>query len=179
MYFSNDIKKTKESCNLQKCITVDQEKCKGVRRSGMSQRITPQDVTKTAPGSSCAKHLQFARLKMETGKKCYFPLNVDKKRGQNPITALPREKHCEKSTSRKFQEVKVYQSFIEEKGTEDKGSDKSSSSKTSQYKSLPANAVLFNAETTTKVKETSLMTRCKHHDIAVRRYALYRGMLKQ
>lgn len=145
----------------------------------MSQRITPQDVTKTAPSSSCAKHLEFARLKTETGKKCYFPLNVDKKRGQNPIAALPRTKHCEKSTSRKFQEIKVYQSFIEEEGTEDKGSNKSSRGKTSQYKSPPANAVSFNAETTTKAKETSLMTRCKHQDIAVRRYALYRGMLKQ
>ena len=145
----------------------------------MSQRITPQDVTKTAPSSSCAKHLEFARLKTETGKKCYFPLNVHKKRGQNPIAALPLAKHCEKSTSRKFQEVKVYQSFIEGEGTEDKGSNKSSSSKTSQYKSLPANTVSFNAETKTKAKEASLMTRCKHQDIAVRRYALYRGMLKQ
>ena len=174
IYFSK-----KEGCNLQKCIPVDKDKCKGALQIGMSQRITPKDVTKTAPSSSCAKHLEFARLKAETGKKCYFPLNVDKKRGQNPITALPRSKHCEKSTSRKFQELKVYQSFMGEEETDDKGSNKRSSSKTSQYKSPPVNAVSFNAESTSKAKETSLMTPCKHQEIAIRRYALYRGMLKQ
>lgn len=156
----------------------DKQNSNGVHHSVMSQTAKPKDAIKRAPSSSCAKHLEFARLK-ETGKEWYFPLNVGKRRVQSPVTSLPRVKHCEKSTSRKFQDAKVYRSFMGEEETEDKGC-KLASSVVPQQTIVVGKAITSNTErVAAKGEETTLTTRFRQQDVAIRRYALYRGMLKQ
>ena len=143
----------------------------------MSQRTTPNDAAKKTPSSSCAKHLEFARLK-ETGKEWCFPRNVEKKRVSRPVASLPRVKHCEKSLSKNFQEAKVYRCFIGKEDTEDRSS-KLTFSGTSKQKSLAENTITKTCKRRIKTEDTTLATPRKHHDVAVRRYALYRGMLNQ
>ena len=132
----------------------------------MSQRKKGKDANKTMQRSACAKHLEFARLK-ESGKKWCFPLHVDKERVQFPVSSLPRAKHCE-----------VYRSFLEEKDTGDGGS-KETSSRTNKTSLLGKITTPDIERRIVKAEEGTLACRCKQQDAAVKRYALYRGMLNQ
>lgn len=144
---------------------------KGVRHSVMSQRTTTDEI-KAAICTSRLKHLRFEHLK-ENEKERYFPKHIDEKRKQSSVIQLPLSKHCEKSTPKKFQGVKVYRSFMEEKETEDL--ERSKNGGTSEKKN-PVKVTSRNTEGTTEAVNTSRVTHPNH---AVRRYALYRGMLCQ
>lgn len=139
----------------------DSGKDKGVHQSVVTQRTrTKDDATQTTPGSLRLKYLQIARERGE----------------QSSATRLPHSKHCEKSTPKKFHEVKVYRSFMGEKETGDSVERSKSCESTSDQKT-PEKVTSRNLpEGTTKASHTSRFTHSNH---AVRRYALYRGMLCQ
>lgn len=153
----------------------DTGKNKGVRHIVMSQRtITTTDAAKTTIGSSRLKHLQFERFK-ETGKDWCFPTHDDAKGKQSSATRLPLSKSSEKYTLRKFQEVKVYKSFIEEEVTEDLERSKNGAAfeKTTREK-----VTSHNTKRTTEACAVN-PSRVAPPNHAIRRYALYRGMLCQ
>jgi len=155
----------------------DSRKNKGVRHT---VTVTPQrtnattDAAKTAIGRSRLKPVQFERFK-EIGKKWSCPTQDNGKRKQSFATRLPLSKSCEKSTLRKFQEVNVYGSFIEEEATEDSERRKSYAAceKTTQGK-----VASHNTERTTEACAVN-PSRATPPNHAIRRYALYRGMLCQ
>lgn len=133
---------------------------KDVGRSIMSQRTTNE--IKAASCSSRLKHLQFECFK-------------DEKRKQSSVIHFPVSKHCDKqkSTPKKFQELKVYSSFMEDQEAAD---IKRSKSNTSEKKNTAKVVTSRNTEGTTEAVHPSRVTHPNH---AVRRYALYRGMLSQ
>ena len=150
-------------------------KNEGVRHIVMSQRrTTTTDAAKTTIGSSRLKHLQFERFK-ETGKNWCFPTHDEEKGKQSSATRFRHSKSCDKSTLKKYQEVKVYRSFIEEEATEDLERSKNS---TAFEKTLQEKVTLHNAGQTTEACAVN-PSRVKAPNHAVRRYALYRGMLRQ
>ncbi|KAL9955383.1 hypothetical protein ACROYT_G036694 [Oculina patagonica] len=140
----------------------------------MSQRTTTTttDEIKAAICTSGLKHLRFERFK-ENEKQWYFPRHVDEKRKQSSVIQLPVSKHCKKSTPKKLQGVKVYRSLMEEKETKDV--KRSNNGATSEKKN-PVKVTPRNIEGTTEAVNPSRVTHTNH---AVRRYALYRGMLCQ
>ena len=155
----------------------DTGKNKGVRHYVMPQRTNATtDAAETAMGSSRLKHVQFERFK-ETGKERACPTYDDGKRKQSSATRLPLSKSCtEKSTLRKFQEVKVYRSFIKEEATEDSERLKNDAE---FEKTTPGKVASHKTEPKTEactVNQTRGATPPNH---AIRRYALYRGMLSQ
>ena len=151
----------------------DTAKNKGVCYIGMSQKTTTTaDVAKTAVGSSRLKHLQKERLK-ETGKEWACGTQVaEKGKKSSGATRLPFHKSCEKSTLRKFQEVKVYRSFIKEEVTEEL--DRNDAFE----KSTQGKVASHNAKRTTEACAVN-PSRATPSNHAIRRYALYRGMLCQ
>lgn len=149
----------------------DTGKNKGVRHPFMPQKAnTTTNAVKTAIDSSRFKHAQFDRLE-ETGKERAFPTRDDGKRKQSFATRLPLSKSSEKSTQRKFQGVNVYGSFIEEVATED----------SERRKNVAASQGKVASHSTERTNEAcsdkpSHVTPPNH---AIRRYALYRGMICQ
>ena len=153
----------------------DTGKNKGVCYIGVSQKTTTTaDVAKTAVGSSRLKHRQNERLK-ETGKEWARGTQVDEKgKKSSGAIRLPLHKSCEKSTLRKFQEVKVYRSFIKEEAAEELDRSKNDAFE----KSTQGKVASHNTKRTTEAcaVNPSRATPLNH---AIRRYALYRGMLCQ
>lgn len=154
----------------------DTGKNKGVRHPVMPQRTnTTTDAVKKAIGSSRLKHVQFERFK-ETSKEWACPTHDSGKRKQSSATRLSLSKSCEKSaTLRKLREVKIYRSFIEEEVTEDSERCKTGAAfeKTTQGKVSSRNV----GQTTEACTVNPSRATPPNH--AIRRYALYRGMLCQ
>lgn len=144
-----------------------------VRRSVISRRTT--DEIKAAICSSRLKHLQFECFK-DDEKELYFPAHTDEKRKQGSVVQLPLSKHSEKQTStqKKFRELKVYRSFMEEEEAADM--KRSKNANTSEKKNTAKVVTTRNTEGTPEAAHPSRVTYPSH---AVRRYALYRGMLSQ
>lgn len=131
---------------------------------------TTTHAAKTAVGSSHLKPVQLERFK-ETGKKWACPTHDSEKlRKQSSATRRPLSKSCEKSTLRKFQEVNVYESFIEE-GVTERRKNYAACEKT---KNVASN-------TTERTTEACAVnpSRATPPNHAIRRYALYRGMACQ
>ena len=149
-------------------------KNKGVRHLFMPQKTnTTTHAAKTTIGSSRLKHAQFDRLK-ETGKE-RASSHDDGKGKQSFATRLPLSKSSEKSTLRKFPEVNIYGSFIEEVATEDSERSKNG---TAFGNTMQGKVASHNPERTTAAcgDKPSRVTPPNH---AIRRYALYRGMICQ
>lgn len=151
-------------------------KNKGVRHIGMSQKTTTTgDVAKTTVGSSRLKHLKFEHFK-ETGKQRACPTQGDKKEEKSSgATRLPLSTSCEKSTLRKLQEVNVYKSFIKEEATKDLDRSKNDA----EFETKTQGKV--SSHNTKPITEACALnqSRAKPPNLAIRRYALYRGMLCQ
>ena len=139
--------------------------------SGMSQRMTSD---KRIPRSACVRHLEFARHK-ETGNDWCFASNVDKKKVHFPVTLLSPSKQGAIPTSRMSREAKVYRSFL--RGEEMNGESEISSGKEQTYH-LGKTVQYKSEERMIKASEGNVNSRCKQ-SAAVKRYALYRGMLNQ
>ena len=162
----------RESLFSAKC---DTGKNKGVRHAVTPQKTnTTTDVARTAIGSSRLKHAQFERFK-ETGKEWACPTQDDGKTKQSLATRLPLSKSREKSTPTKFQEVNIYGSFIGEVAPEDSGRSKNS---TAFERTTQGKVASYNSERATEAcaVKPSRVTPPNH---AIRRYALYRGMICQ
>lgn len=139
--------------------------------SGMSQRITSD---KRVPRSACARHLEFARLKETVNDWC-FAWNVDKKKAHFPVTVLSPSKQGAIPTPRMSREAKVYRSFL--RGEEMNRESEISSGKEQTYH-LGKTVQSKSEEQMIKASEEKVNSRCKQ-SAAVKRYALYRGMLNQ
>ena len=153
----------------------DTGKNKGVRHSVAPQKTnTTTDAARTAIGSSCLKHAQFERFK-ETGKEWSCPTQDDGKRKQSFATRLPLSKSREKSTPTKFQEVNIYGSFIAEVATDDSERFKYG---TAFEKTTQGKVASYNTERATEACPVK-PSRATPPNHAIRRYALYRGMICQ
>ena len=129
---------------------------------------------KRVPTSACVRHLEFARFK-ETGSDWCFASNIDKKKVHFPATVLSPSKQGAKPTSRMSREAKVYRSFL--RGENMNEESEISSGKEQTYQ-LGKTVQSKSEEQMTKASEENFTSRCKH-SAAVKRYALYRGMLNQ
>lgn len=149
---------------------------KSVRHIGMSQKTTTTaDVAETTVGSSRLKHLQFEHFK-ETGKQWACPTQGDKiGKESSGATRLPLSKSCEKSTLRKLQKVNVYKSFIKEEATKDLDRSKNNAGFETKTQGKDAS---HNTKPITEAWAVN-QSRAKPPNLAIRRYALYRGMLCQ
>jgi len=146
---------------------------KNKRHIGMSQKTTTAaDVAKTTVGSSRLKHLQFEHFK-QTGKRWACPTQgVKKGKESSGATWLPLSKSCEKSTLRIFQEVNVYKSFIKEDTIKDLDRSKNDA----EFKTKTQGKVAsYNTKPITEACAVN-QSRAKPPNLAIRRYALYRGM---
>ena len=120
------------------------------------------------------RHLEFARFK-ETGSDWCFASNIDKEKVHFPATVLSPSKQGAKPTSRMSREAKVYRSFL--RGEKMNEESEISSGKEQTYH-LEETVQSKSEEQMIKASEENFTSRCKQ-SAAVKRYALYRGMLNQ
>ena len=152
-------------------VQGDSGKAKGVRdhNNFLSKTRVTADGNRTSVSSSRLKCLQFVRHK-ETCKETCFSTHGDKRCS---VSRFQHPKHFDKATPRKFPDTKVYRSFMEEEETEDVEKSKDSSN---LEHTTTENATTRNTNGTAETAHTSRIT---HQTYAVRRYALFRGMLYQ
>ena len=137
------------------------------RRFVMSQSTT-SDARERIPKSPCARHLEFAKIS-GSRRKCYFSSNSDtrRQRGEKNMVS-PKVKH-KKSSSLRFQENSLYQSFFGENA----GKDASSKFPNPSQNTMQETREDHRSEIVTSPYNPQNAT------TRIRCYALYRGMLKQ
>lgn len=135
------------------------------RRFVMSQSTT-SDARERIPRSPCARHLEFAKIS-GSRRKCYFSSNSDtrRQRGEKKMVS-PKVKH-KKSSSLRFQEKSLYQSFFGENAGEDV---------CSKFLNPSQNPM---QETRAEHRSEIVSSPYNPDNATTRCYALYRGMLKQ
>ena len=146
-----------------------------VRHSVTSQRTSTTALEiRAAICSSRLKHLRFERFQ-ENEREWYFPRHADGKRKQSSVQLPPSK---QKSTPKKFQEIKVYRSFMEENEAKDLKRSKNLVASGKKYTSQAISSKT-EGKTSEAGSEAGNSSRVTHPNHAVRRYALYRGMLCQ